>query len=515
MALTERPATGFDSNRDTPTTLIGDSSRLLFGHAEHALVQDGPKVPAQGSFPGRISVHGVQAISEKRDSILEAAPSRPRAMVISMPIKNENSKPISKSEPKPVGLTRHDLQKWPCRRCHFVHRGGECETSCIGCGSKRYDKHDSICPFKDKVRHDDVSPVLVKKEPMSFKEPPSQLKPAEPQISSTMQLSLECQRRGFNPEFKYYRGRDEGDNRADLLIKDVLISGRGISYKSQKDARDALAPKGLEVVRKMGYGPMSGGPDGCRVTDKPVRRSVPSAGLKSIRSLPSAPISSARSQTFPYRQPEKRVILRESEDPVMDLIKSAQPPPQWVEQPANSTTSLASAESKSMRASQMPEVKGRIVVDLPADIESQAARATVERAVAANPQTNISLHFPANVSVEVAQAYGLAISAMATSSRRHSRSRSRSPLREVQRDQRDRNRDCDRERSYRERDLPPSYSSVRPQRTSTDAYRPSLHALPRQRVEDSRLRLSPPPDSKYYPPHERRDDYSRNGRARR
>jgi hypothetical protein len=516
MALTERPQpTGFDSNRDRSTTLMNDFSGLPFAQAERSLPQDGLELSAQGPFPGRINVHGLEAMGEHRDSILEAAPSRPRAMVTPTPVKIENSRPTSKIEPRAivVGLTRYDLQKWPCRRCHFVHRGGECETSCIGCGSKRHDKHDFICPFKDKVRQDDNSQVPGKKESMPFKEPPSQLKPAEPQISSTMQLSLECQRRGFNPEFKYYRGSHEGDNRADLLIKDVLISGRGISYKSQKDARDALAPKGLEVVRKMSYGPMTGGPDARRIIDKPTVRSVANAGSKHIRGPPSALRSSSRSQSFPYNQSEKRPSLRETEDPVMDFIKSAQSPPHWRERPANTIVSSASTEPKRMGPSQQPKAKASVVVELPANIESHAARATVEKAVAANPQTNISLHFPANVSVEVAQAYGLAIGAMASSSRRRSRSRSRSPVREVQRDQRDR----DRDRVYRdrERDFLPYRSSVLAQRTSIDAYRPSPQAVPRQRVEDYRLRLSPPPESKYYPPNDRRGRYTRDGLDRR
>lgn len=518
MALTGRlQPTEFDSNRERSTTMMNDFSGLPFAQAERSLPQDDLKLSAQGPFPGRISVHDLQAMGENRDSVLEAAPSRPRAMVTPAPLKFENSRPTSKIEPRAmvVGLTRYDLQKWPCRRCHFVHRGGECEISCIGCGSKRRDKHDLICPFKDKVRQDDNSQMPRKKESMPFKEPLSQLKPAEPQISSTMQLSLECQRRGFNPEFKYYRGSDEGDNRADLLIKDVLISGRGISYKSQKDARDALASKGLEVVRKMAYGPMTGGPDAGRIIDKPTFRSVPNARSKPIRSPPSALRSSSRSQSFPYNQSGKRPSLKETEDPVMDFIKSAQSPPHWRERPANTIVSSASAEPKHMGPSQHLKAKTSVVVELPANIESHAARATVEKAVAANPQTNISLHFPANVSVEVAQAYGLAIRAMATSSRRRSRSRSRSlsPIREVQRDQRDR----DRDRVYRdrERDFLPYRSSIWPQRASVDAYRPLPQDVPRQRVEDYRLRLSPPPESKYYPPNNRRDRYTRDGLDRR
>ena len=515
MALTERlQPTEFDSNRERSTTLTNDFSGLPFAQAERSLPRDGLKLPAQGPFPGRINVHDLQAMGESRDSVLEAAPSRPRAMVTPAIVKIENSKPTSKIEPRTmvVGLSRYDLQKWPCRRCHFVHRGGECETSCIGCGSKRRDKHDLICPFKDKVRQDDNSQVTRKKESLPFKEPPLQLKPAEPQISSTMQLSLECQRRGFNPEFKYYRGSHEGDNRADLLIKDVLISGRGISYKSQKDARDALASKGLEVVRKMAYGPMTGGPDAGRIIDKPTVRSVPNAGSKPIRS-PPALRSSSRSQSFPYNQSEKRPSLRGTEDPVMDFVKLAQSPPHWRERPANTIVSSASTEPKHMGPSQQLKAKASVVVELPANIESHAAQATVEKAVAANPQTNISLHFPANVSVEVAQAYGLAIRAMATSSRRRSRSRSRSPVREVQRDQRGRGRD----RVYRDRErgFLPYRSSVWPQRASIDAYRPSPQAVPRQRVEDYRLRLSPPPESKYYPPNDRRDRYTREGPDRR
>jgi hypothetical protein len=506
MALTEHlAAPGFAPNRDRSATLISDSPGQPFPRAGRSWLQDASKIPAQGPFPGRIN------IDENRDSILEAAPSKPRAMLIPAPAKVENSKPTSGTGPRTshISLTRHDLEKWPCRRCQFVHRGGECETSCIGCGSRRHNKHGVTCPFKNKVRREDHSKVPAKRESLSLHEPLSRFTPMDPHISTTMQLSLECQRRGFNPEFKYYRGKDEGDNRADLWIKDVLISGGGISYKSQKDARDALAPKGLEVVRKMGYGLVSGGLETGNLLGGTSHRPVPNAGSTSIRSPPSALRSSSRSQGFPARLPEKRAGLRHIEDPVMDLIKSAQSPPHWRERPANIMVSSAPTEPKHLEPSQQATVNSSVVVELPDNIESHAARATVERAVAANPQTNISLHFPANVSVEIAQAYGLAISAMATSSRH--RSRSRSPLREVRRDYHDRDRDY----RDRERDLYQSSSSVWAPRTSIDAYRPSSQAAPRKRVEDSRLRLSPPPESKYYPPHDWRDRYSQDGPARR
>ena len=68
-------------------------------------------------------------------------------------------------------------------------------------------------------------------------------------------------------------------------------------------------------------------------------RSVPNARSTSIRSPPSALRSSSRSQSFPARQPEKRAGLREIEDPVMDLIKSAQSPPHWKERPAHTIAS--------------------------------------------------------------------------------------------------------------------------------------------------------------------------------
>lgn len=515
MALTGRPVTESDSDRDGSKIQINDSPGLSFAQAKPALLQNGLKLLAQGPFPGRISMHGIEAMGNNRDNIPEAVPSKPRDIVTNTPVKIEGSKPTSKIEPRSIvaGLTRHDLQKWPCRRCHFVHRGGECEARCIGCGSKRHDKHDLACPFIDKVRQDELSPVLVRKETLSFREPPSQIKLGDPQISSTMQLSLECQRRGFNPEFKYYRGRDEGDNRADLLIKDVFISGRGISYKSQKDARDALAPKGLEVVRKMGYGPITAGLGAGKVMDKPIPRSTPIVGSKTMRSPPSVQRSASRSQNFSHHQPETRMTLRESENPVTDFLKSSQSVPHWRERPANTMAGSISTEPRLMGSFPNREVKAAVVVELPGDIDSRAARATVERAVAANPQTNISLHLPANVSVEVAQAYGMALSAMTTSSRRRSRSRSRSPLREVQRDQRECDRDRDRIYRDRERDLHPSRSSgwPQPQRTSIDAYRPLLQALPRHHIEDSRFRLSPPPEFKYCPTHERRDRYSRDG----
>jgi hypothetical protein len=519
MALTER-LVGISSNRDRSTTLMSDSPAYPFSQAGRASLQDGSKTPAQGPFPGRVNVHGIHAMDDNRGSILEAAPSKPRAMLIPAPVKVEKSKPTSGTEPRTslTPLTRNDLEKWPCRRCHFVHRGGECETSCIGCGSRRHDKHALVCPFKKKVRQEDHPQVPMKRETMSLHEPPSRFKPIDPHISATMQLSLECQRRGFNPEFKYYRGRDEGDNRADLWIKDVLISGGGISYKSQKDARDALAPKGLEVVRKMGYGLVPGGFEAGKIMSATSHRSVPNAGSTSIRSPLSALRSSSRSRSFPARQPEKRASLTEIGDPVMDLIKSALSPLQWKERPANTIANTTPTESKRLESSHQTVAKSGVVVELPANIESHAARATVERVVAANPQTNISLHFPANVSVEIAQAYGLAISAMAISSRR--RSRTRSPVRDVERDyrERDRDRDRDRCRDYRERerDLHHSRSSsVWTPRNSIDAYRPSPHAVPRNRIENSRLRLSPPPESKYYPPHDRRDRYSRDERARR
>lgn len=491
--------------------MSGSPGRHL-AQAGCSLLEDGPKIPAQGPFPGRIDMHGIQAMGDNRDNILEAAPSKPRAMLIPAPLKVENSRPISVTDLRAIAissLTRHDLEKLPCRRCHFVHRGGECETSCIGCGSRQHNTHDLICPFKNKVRLEEHSQVPVKRESMSLHEPPSRFKPIDPHISATMQLSLECQRRGFNPEFKYYRGKDEGDNRADLWIKDVLISGGGISYKSQKDARDALAPKGLEVVRKMGYGLFSGGLETGKLFGGTSHRSGPNAGSTPIRNPPTELRSSYRSQGFPARQPETRAGLRDIEDPVIDLIKSAQSPPHWRERPANIMVSSAPTKPKNLGSSQQATGRGSVDVELPGNIESHAARATVERAVAANPQTNISLHFPANVSVEIAQAYGLAISAIATSSRR--RSRSRSPVREVGRDYRARDRDY----RDRERDLHHSRSSVWPPRTLIDAYRPSPHIVPRKRAEDSRLRLSLPPESKYYPPHERRDRYSRDGPARR
>jgi hypothetical protein len=513
MALTERPAaSGFASGRDKSAALISDSLGRPFPQAGRSCPHDTSKLPAQGPFSCRINVHGTQALGEHRDSILEAAPSKPRAMLTPAPAKAENSRPTAGTEVKTIvnSLTRHDLEKWPCRRCLFVHRGGECETSCIGCGSRRHDKHDLICPFKNKLRQEDHAQVPVKKEYMPLNEPPSRLRPADPRVSSTMQLSLECQRRGFNPEFKYYRGRDEGDNRADLWIRDKLISGGGISYKSQKDARDALAPKGLEVVRKMGYGLVTGGLDAGRMMGGTSLRPVPSAGSTSVRSPPSVLRSSSRSQGFPARQSEKRAGLRETEDAVMDLIKSVQTP-HWRERPADALISSAPTNTRRLGPSQQVVAKGSVTIKLPDNINPHSARDTIEKAVAANPQTNISLHFPANVSVEIAQAYGLAISAMATSSRRRSRSRSRSPVRGSEREYRD--RDCDYR--DRERDIYYSRSSVWPPRTMTDAYRPSPHAIPRKRVDDSRLRLSPPPEPKYQPLHERRDRHYRDGPAPR
>jgi hypothetical protein len=516
MALTER-LVGFASNRNRSATLMSDSPGRLFPQAGSTSLQNGSTIAARRPFPGRINVHGTQAMGDNHDSILEAAPSKPRAMLVSAPVKNENSRPTSGTEPKTslISLTRQDLEKWPCRRCHFVHRGGECETSCIGCGSRRHDKHGLTCPFKNKVRQEDHSQIPVKRESMSLNDLPPRLKPIDSHISATMQLSLECQRRGFNPEFKYYRGKDEGDNRADLWIKDVLISGGGISYKSQKDARDALAPKGLEVVRKMGYGLVPEGLEAGKFIGGTSNRSVPNAGSTSIRRPTSTLRSSSRSRSFLARQPEKRAGLREIEDPVMDLIKSAQSPPHWRERPANTIVSSAPTESKRLGASEETAAKGSVSVKLPDSIFPHNARDTIERAVAANPQTNISLHFPANVSVEIAQAYGLAISAMAISSRRRSRSRSRSPVRQVERDYRERDRERDRDYRGRECDLHHSRSSAWPPRKSIDAYRPSPQAVPRKRIEDYRLRLSPPPESKYYPPHDRRDCYSRDAPARR
>lgn len=516
MALTER-LVGFASNINRSATSMSDSPGRLFPQVGCTSTPNCSTIAASGPSPGRINVHSTQAIGDNHDSILEAAPSKPRAMLVSTPVKNKNRRPASGTESKAslISLTRHDLEKWPCRRCQFVHRGAECETSCIGCGSRRHDKHDLTCPFKNKVRQENHSQVSVKRESTSLHDQPPRFKPIDPHISATMLLSLECQRRGFNPEFKYYRGKDEGDNRADLWIKDVLISGGGISYKSQKDARDALAPKGLEVVRKMGYGLVPRALEAGKTIDVTSSRSVPNAGSTSIRSPSSALESSSRSRSFPERQPEKRAGLREIEDPIMDLIESAQSPPHWRERPANIIISSAPTESKRLGTSEEAAAKGSVIVKLPDTISPHNARDMIERAVAANPQTNISLHFPANVSVEIAQAYGLAISAMAASSRHRSRSRSRSPVRQVERDYRERDRERDRDYRDCERDIHHFRSSVWPPRNSIDAYRPSPQTVPRKRIEDYRLRLSPPPESKYYPPHDRRDRHSRDRPARR
>jgi hypothetical protein len=293
-------------------------------------VLDSSRTETEGLYPGRQAMQGTQVIGSNLDSRIEATPSRPRAMQTPALISIENTKsvprlegglsssglgPTNLSKPRAMqttvppaaentkpaarresvwsstGLRRADLQKWPCRRCHFVHKGSECETECIACGTDQHDRHLSTCPFKYKKRLEESSQQpTIKLEPEGSTEmrfPPV----VNSRVSATMRLSLECQRRGFNPEFQYYSRKDvDNHHQADLYIKNIFISGGGKAYNSQKDARDALAPRGLEIVRQMGYGPSAGPLEQPKVVAGTSALPVSNQGSTAIRQLLPAPV---------------------------------------------------------------------------------------------------------------------------------------------------------------------------------------------------------------------------------
>lgn len=477
-------------------------------------------------YPRGEAMYGVQAMNCKLDSQMEATSLMPRALQTRAPTSLEDAKPITRSEPKKMvsSLRLVDLAKQPCRRCLFFHKGGDCETACLGCGTENPLEHKSTCPYRNKNRQEEPAPVPIKMEPKSFSDVcsspgnasrdmrsrrptlPRDMRPslptATPSMSATMKLSLECQRRGFNPQFQYYsiKGVDN-HHQADLWIQDFLISGEGRTYKSQKDARDALASRGLERLR---------------VLD--IAASGPAAAIKPSRSISAGPLE------------------------------------------------VNAGESAQVLASRQGKTAIGAVVNLPSTIDPRAIRSVIQSAVACNPNTNISLHLPANVSLRVAEAYGRAIGEIASSSRR----RSQSPMRDINKEYRTREpqtRDHERfqergrewlREGYRERQqrapradryLPSSpYSrhplnsyrpdaraeprleiqsrtEPRPQIHNRSGIRPDIHArpdprreisdFPRQRVEDSRLRLSPPPDTKYQPPYECKDHEIRGRLSRR
>ncbi len=177
---------------------------------------------------------------------------------------------------------------------------------------------------------------------------------------------------------------------------------------------------------------------------------------------------------------------------------------------ANTIDRSTSLDSQ-LQSSSLRTGSESVIVKLPGNIDSSKALDNVGKAVAANPGASISLYFPANVSVEVAQAYGRAVSAMATLSRR----RSRSPMREIDREYRDRDRYRRDNEHFREREREPhraDQSSLQfPRHPSrhgiSDSYRPGscpgprrdILDFPRQRVEGARLRLTPPQMAKNQP----------------
>ena len=405
---------------------------------------------------------------------MKPAPSQPRAMRGNDPmVKIERAMEPRKFATNLPAVREVDLQKWPCHKCHFVHRGSECERSCIGCKSHSYKRHDLMCPYRNKIRIDDepprpyVRPVVKQEESVeplhSLNRGFNDLFPPSP----TMRLSMECQKRGFNPAYTYYGNTALGKFKADLYIKGTHISGNGIVYHSQKDARDALAKQGLDVVLKMYPGPDAGrlqqnrprfkNEDG--LFDKPSLN-------EATRALTPVILGSS------MRPTERQPIAMARMPPHQDMMD--------IDSPSHCTR-------------RSPEV------ELPGNIDPHMVGGMLRRAFS-NSTNPITVNLPANVSVEVAQAYAKGLSTMAIPSHRiryvsRSRARSRSRSRSHARS-RSPPRDRLYDRYYRDRDNHP------PPRGTVDAYRPSRDGGLRIKVEeDSRHRLSPPqPRPRHSPP---------------
>jgi hypothetical protein len=437
------------------------------------------RLPIRSATTEMIQKTGSAASNLARQII--TAPSQPRAM---REIKGPESKAIKAVEgcgasTKLPRLREVDLAKWPCRTCQFVHRGSECETVCIGCGSNSPDRHDLKCPYRNKKRLEDFAHSTAKQEgglhdKVSFNNAPSDLFTN----SVTTKLSVECQKRGFNPEFRYYGNEKTGEFMADLRVKDKMVSGEGRVHRSQKEARDFLAEKGLKVVLMMDYleparrstvraRTMSRHEDGS--FDKPVQSATREPSLKHHLA--------AKARTRPGPPPAETESSLEYHNR-MDVDKS------------DEGAGKHRAETSSNTVTNRKEV-----ASLPTNVSVRDVPGVIDR-ILSNGPTSITFNLPANVSTDIAEAYGRGFAMVMHPRRRtHSRSRSRSPARDRPRIDRD----------YRERD---EYYN-RPGRLPVrDEYRPARDEYrvirdrdlmcdrTRKTVGDARLRLSPPADLK-------------------
>jgi hypothetical protein len=287
--------------------------------------------PSSGGvvLPQRPAEPGVGAegndMTAKYTSLLRVAPSQPKAMRpmtatdVRMTMNARVNKPTKTTLPK---LTEVDLQKGPCRRCRFVHKGGDCEKSCIGCGSIHHDRHEVVCAFRDRRpnKAQNRFPFLKKESDyfgMRASSGVADLKDSSnhsslDRNSTASKLSLECQKRGFNPNFKYYEDPVLDKYKADLYINGKFISGEGISYRSQKEARDALAQKGLDLLLDVDAGRE-------RTYSTPIPALKSEGGLSKIPSASSQP-SNAVSKTG------RRSDARETTRPYQDAMDVDIPP---------------------------------------------------------------------------------------------------------------------------------------------------------------------------------------------
>jgi hypothetical protein len=159
-----------------------------------------------------------------------------------------------------MGLRQVDLEKGPCGRCLFVHRGSDCEKWCIGCGVTDPLRHTKTCPWVDKRRPEgnalggisSFHPATEKETEKGRARAKEEKRSAELRAIVT-ELSRECQRRGFNPNWRYQPSSGGTKFKCDLYLKDVLVSGNDREYNSQQDARNALGKKGLQAIRAMKY----------------------------------------------------------------------------------------------------------------------------------------------------------------------------------------------------------------------------------------------------------------------
>lgn len=415
----------------------------------------GPKAMRPTDQP--IAGGGPQAGDTKADA------TKTRRAIAALPLRSSATTPSDSPIPSvPSKNVRDvDLLKKPCGRCGFVHRGHQCETQCMGCGSKKVGHHSTACPFQKTSKG--IKPAGAAQRPAESRASvsvmtntaqtkttpaaiPELIRP-KPHISfdgrrqtAAGRLSTECQRRGFNPVFKFVTSKVM-EFGCSVQVDRIWIHGTRTDFRSEKDAKEDVAMKALLMVEKW---PMdsnaaqialmkeSSDNSISSVTDHGAKigrdrgLSSSSGGNKGVKDLTanSRFMSSATDKAITSNLSNSRLMSSASGRTISNLPNSRSMP---------SATDGTMGSSMSNHPTIAPVLQQSTVggrsVNLPGLVDPRAVHGILENAIA-NAQSGVVFNLPGNVSVEVAEAYGRAMSRIARPRyRSRSRSRSRSPQR--------------------------------------------------------------------------------------